>query len=326
MADLVKHPKELAKVARETPLDHLVTFLAYVRSDESGFPTIESAFAQDVLNSIDLEKWNHQRAREKPQQPDFMINVAKLFSQMGRPELVVTPSHALIKAADPGAWHVPMIGTHHLSTTIRFSAGVERDHLVRFLDRIIKPEWLDRNYSQAPQGGLAGSLLALATNLPPEFHSRFVTPSLQTRLDRDLAAAESGDIDAWATTFSLIGSAAVLGATAICRGVRWPDDQDLARICVSRRPPDNAFGVLQIQFWCGLRQMAHHHSDSVKVPPGEAKIILASWRNAQPPTPFATACNASMIAWLERCETAEWILDRSGPPIREDIIDQLSAE
>ncbi len=326
VADLVQHPLDLAKRARETALDALVTFLTYVRSEESGFPAIDSEFAQNVLNSVDIEAWNRKRGREKPQQPDFMVNVANLFSQMGRPELVATPARVLIEAADPGAWHVPVIGINHLSHTIRFSAGVKRHHLVRFLDRIVTPTWLDRNYSQAAQGGLAGPLLALATNLPPEFHSRFVTPSLQTRLNRDLAAAESGDIDAWAKTFSLIGSAAVLGATAICRGVRWPDGQALARIVESRRPPDNAFGVLQIQFWCGLREMARRRSDSVKVPPGEAKIVLASWRNAQPPTPFATACNASMIAWLERCETAEWILDRSGPAIREDIINQLSAE
>jgi hypothetical protein len=187
----------------------------------------------------------------------------------------------------------------------------------------VTPEWLARNYSNATQGGLAGSLLALATNLTPEFHSRFITSALQARLDDDLASVMPED---WATLLSMIGAAAILGASPTRRWVRWPDEPALAQIVESRRPADNAFGTLQIQFWCGLREMTRRRTDTVKVPSAEAKIVLGSWRDVQPPTTFAAACNASMIRWLERCERADWILDRSGPPIREDIINQMSAK
>ena len=116
-----------------------------------------------------------------------------------------------------------------------------------------------------------------------------------------------------------------MGATPTCRGVMWPNDQALTRAVRSRRPDDNTFGVMQIQFWCGIRYMARQRSDNVQTLPDEARLVLESWRKAEPPASFAAACNASMIAWLNRCETADWVLDRGGPPIREDIIGRLNA-
>ena len=324
VADLVEHPKEMADRACEAPLDQLVTFLNYARSETSGFLAADSNFAHNVCNSIDLEAWNYRRAKEKPQQPSFALNVQKLFTVLGRPELVVAVARTLIHAADPKAWHAPVIGIHHLSSMIRVSIEEKQDHLARFLERIVVPQWLDKNYSQASQGGLAGSWFAIATNLPPELHSRFVTPSLHARLDRDLTTVEPGRFDTWDTVFSMIGSATLLGAIPTCSGVKWPDDQALGQIVTSRRPADSALGSLQLQFWCGLREMARQRANTIKVPPGEGKIVLASWRNLQPRTRFAVAFNASMITWLERCETSDWTLDRCNAPIREDIVGRLT--
>jgi hypothetical protein len=114
VTDLVEHKGELAKNALKTPLAHLVTFLEYIQLDESGFPAINGAFAQNILSLIDEEEWNRRRAGENPQQPDFMANVARLFYRMGRPELIKVPARILIEAADSNAWHAPGIGLNHL--------------------------------------------------------------------------------------------------------------------------------------------------------------------------------------------------------------------
>ena len=115
VADLVRHPEELAKRALKTPLEHLVAFLTYARSEASGFPAKDSNFAHNVCFLIDVAAWDRQRMVEKPQQPSFAVNVAKLFAQVGRPELVTAPARTLVYAADPKAWHAPGIGLHHLS-------------------------------------------------------------------------------------------------------------------------------------------------------------------------------------------------------------------
>src|SRR5206468_3367506 len=87
VADLVKRPDEFAKRAIKSELHLLVAFLTYVRTVESGFPAIDSSFAQKVTGSINVEDWNHQRATERSQQPNFIGNLATLFAELGKPEL-----------------------------------------------------------------------------------------------------------------------------------------------------------------------------------------------------------------------------------------------
>jgi hypothetical protein len=189
----------------------------------------------------------------------------------------------------------------------------------------VTPEWLDRNYARAKPGGLAASLLSLAINLPPEFHSKFAIPSLNVRLEKELAAMSPDGINAWAIIISFIGSAVIVGAIPSCNGVRWPDLSAIAQLVELRRPDENRFGIYQIQFWWGLRYMVRQRSDTVNVPPDEAKLLLESWRQVEAPTSFAEACNASMIAWLDECEAADWVLRRTGPLIRDDIITYFNA-
>jgi hypothetical protein len=324
IVDMVQHATEFADHACEVPINQLVTFLTYVRS-EFRDSRIASAkdFAQDVCDAIDLKAWNYRRANERPQQPNFVLNTKRLLTELGRAELLFPVARNLIRAADQRAWHGPAIGIHHLSSIMQESAHQERDHLVRFLDRIVLPEWLDRNYSQANQGSLAASWFAIATNLPCEFHSRFVTPGLQARLDQDLAAALFESTDIGTNVFSMIGSAALLGATPNSSDIRWPNSQILDQMMKLRRSTDETLNSRQMQFWCGLREMARLQTDAVKVPCSEARPILVSWKNLSPRTPFAIAFNASMIAWLETSEASNWNLARCNEQVRDDIIARI---
>jgi hypothetical protein len=320
VADIERNTKEIAEHMCRAPLDQVVKFLDDARHETSGFT---SDFAKNVCNAIDIDHWNYLRDREKPRQPSSILNVQKLFRGLGRPELVKVVAQKLLTAADPKAWRSP-VGIHHLSAMLGILPEAERDSLALFLNRVVAPAWLDENYSQASSGGLAISWFALATSLPPDLHAKFVVPSIESRLRRELALMKPDYIDAWATLFCTIGSAALLAPLPAFRDVRWPAGAALEQIFANPRYAGSPFGWVQLQFWCGLRELARQSADVVKVPVREGREALAQWKILAPRAPFAVALNAAMIAWLERCDARGWILDRSENPIRLDILGRIS--
>jgi hypothetical protein len=319
VAELVQNPKELATRACEAPLEQLVTFLTYIQSNNL---SADHHPAEKICNLIDLEAWNRRRDLEKPQQPHFALNVHKLFQSLGRPELVMAVARAQVRAANVKAWHAPGIGIHHLSSMLQSAVGVKRNDLRLFLDRVVMQEWLDLQYAEASSSGLAGSLFGIATSLPADYHCRFDVPSLRTRLNRDVKLANVGNPKNWDIVVCFIGSASLLGvATSLCCDLEW-NEQLLTEIFGSHRPVEK----IHSQFWSGLREVVRQHSKPCRVPAEEGELVLSAWRKLQPRTPFMASFNRSMIAWLEGCQTAGWVLNRCARPLREDIFEQIVTE
>ena len=323
---LKDHSAELGVTAVKTPLDHLLAFLTYTQTKESGFSASDDNFAASVLESIDTEAWNSHRLALQFGQPSFALSLARVFTKLGRPDLMVAPVHRLVLKADPEEWQHESVGLQHFSTAIRFSGDLPHGDLANFINKVAKLDFLDRHYSQAQDGSLAAGWLALATNLPPSLHDLFLTDSLTRRLHRSFASLDSENEEGWVAAFAMIGSASIIGANCILRQANWPSSSALKRAVDLRRAEEGMFGILQIQFWSGVREMVRQRLDRVSLSPCEGTAVLDAWRSIEAPTPIGAVVNASMITWLEECETADWVLTQSPMPIREDILARLSHE
>ena len=317
------HRDKLHKRVLKTPLDSLVTFLDYAQTPQSGFPAADEHFARRMVESIDLATWNRQRAQEVHQQPHLIVNLGTTLSKLERPELAVVPARTLVREADPATWHSSNVGIRHVSNAITWAAGAAPEHLDRFLRQVTTPEWLARQYRAASLGAIAGACLALATHVPSNLHSKFHSSTLRERLDQELRAiVPSGESEGWATMLSALGSASVLGV-CVSPGFRgWLSNCDLASV-IALRTATEKLGFMQVQFWCGLREMARLRQDCTRVPQREGAAVLELWREASPPTEYAAALNEAMIAWLEKCQADGWLLDGQVPAIHDDIVRRI---
>jgi hypothetical protein len=317
--ELVKDTQALARRGCDAPLNQFISFLNEVNDVNSGFQTRSHEFAQLICASIDIAIWNSRNHVKAPPNPDCIASFARLVSRLGRPELAKIPAEILVTRADVDGWAQPTVGLHQLSSTMRLCRDTDPRTLANFLEAVATPTWLDRNYLNASLGGMAGALLSLATHTPTEFHTVLVRDTLGTRLDNALVSMRPEHHKDWTATVALAGSAAILGITPT-KLVALPDYSALSHTIADRRRNDRAFGVMQIQFWVGLRSLVTANSSYIRISPEEIQLAVDAWQNASPPTPFAAACKSSMIDWLRRCHAQDGVLDNSGPSIRQDIM------
>ena len=237
----------------------------------------------------------------------------------GRPELASAPAQVLLCGSPPAVWHRPGIGLHHLSHVLRCAISATDAEILRFLDKIATPDWIDDQIStQASTGGLAGSLHALSNILRPDLREHFLRPCLPDRVTTELTINPSSDSSAWANSISLLGTTASLGLQVDSVAAHWPGVTDLAAI-LALRAPDPAWttiGPLQIQLWLGLREMVRMRDDVVSVPPEYGELVLTLWRathdgeKGPSALPHARETNARMIAWFDNCRVNGWRLTK----------------
>jgi hypothetical protein len=184
------------------------------------------------------------------------------------------------------------------------------------LEFMATPEWVDGLLESAPAGGLAGSLLFLATMLESERRKWFVREALRERVGRELSRRGRYETQPSAEALALLGAAAAIGVSTADIHVDWPSTKELAAVLDLRAPDQDrtTIGPMQVQLWLGLREMARLRADPVTVPPRLADRILDLWVATQDgDTGQALAThvrdlNAGMIAWLRQCKTAGWRL------------------
>jgi hypothetical protein len=342
--------RQLVKHALETPLDALGNFLGYAANtkelegvynvlavelanpdnrrvlaaamETQPLDAVVSFLSSEVFHDlcvaiadIDLERWARARRAEVTPKLDAFVSFQRIVEQNGRPELSEAPAQRLIVSSTPMDWHQPAIGLHHLSHVLRLARGVSSEEIERFLDRVATPLWVDGLLLSAPTGGLAGSLLSLASSLDPGKHRWFLRGALLKRVSLELRSWSLSDPGSCAQALSLLGSVFALGVSLPRVNAEWPDASELAEV-LELRAPDldrTTIGHIQVQLWLGLHEMARLRADAVLVPQPEADRILDLWIATQECEndsllPHVCARNLDMIAWLQKCKAANWRL------------------
>jgi len=291
------------------PMDALVSFLTTKATCK---------LAHVLLADVDTVAWEAQRSSEGSPKIDSFIAFQRLVAKAGRLELVAAPALNLVRSAMPEKWHSQNIGLNHFSHVLRHARQeATLEEITHFVDIIANADWLDGQIIQAAStGGLAGSLLSIAMFLPEHLRQRFRRPSLEKRVKRDIAGCKSTDYPAWFAAISLLGAAAMLDLRIDALRVPRPQAVDLWAMFELSKPNSAQIGVgpFQVTFWVGLKELARLCDGLDAVPAEHGKEILARWRatgeaeTAQALPPHIRQSNAAMIAWLERCQDADWRL------------------
>jgi hypothetical protein len=288
--------KQLAKAACTCPLADLVA-LARV-----------ATFAPAVVEAIDLPDWELAWLQRQPGQPNFIGTIDRELRRLGRPELVIAPAQALIRAAEPSDWHSSVIGIVHLSHTLRLGRAVGEQEVHRFLDRVIDDAWLDQQYRDAIPGAIGAALLSIWAYHEQTVVSRFCRPTLASRIAELIKRLPTTTVEDTCHVLQLWGTSGVIGLDVAVNAVQWPTEARIGELIEFARPEDERLDYRSIQLWLGLRRMARFRSAPVAVPGTSGHQILALWKCATAETERQRRLNQWMIDWLERCAAADWHL------------------
>lgn len=310
--DSEKHLAALAVVASTAPLDDLVSFLD------------AAPFAAKIASRIDAEVWERARSTERRPTAEFVINAARKFRELGRPELVEPCARALLVAGAEGKLRMNEVQLFQVGAIVGHADRVDAALLVDFLDNAATPAWLDRQYSASFARPIALAVLTLLLRLPSELHFKLNVDALRSRLGRELRMMSdagfgwSGD----AGPLALLGVAALAGAEPSADRWSWPDGSECPTVSLilGKRAGPAKFGLLATQVWMGLRGMSRMRGIPVRVSAAEGEAALDGWRAFEARTPFVDALNRSMISWLECSRLAGWTLVRSDTPLRTEVV------
>lgn len=293
--DLVKR---LAEAAYQSPLNDLLFFLR-------GTP-----LAKELVSAIEQDSWMRAISLNQTILPDMLPSLAHIFEQLGRPELAEAPACVLLSNPEPYLWNRQGIGLRNVTYALRLGRSVGNKIILRFLDTIVTPSWLEAQYSAASSGTIAASLFALGGWQDEQVISRFLTDSLQSRVKNELDRMEVCDYKELSGTLQLLGSTGLVGLIRSTLPLKWPDDNQLRETIEFATPcPNmNEIGHIQMQLWLGLREMARLRPDKVRVPYESGEYILGLWKLARGRTSRHIELNTQMIEWLSRCMQVGWEL------------------
>jgi hypothetical protein len=288
----------IAVTASREKLGNLLNFLRVAR------------IAAKVVAAIDRDDWDRSRLAERSEQPSFFHGLAKELQRLGRPELAEVPAHSLIRTADPQHWHVPTVGLPQVSQVIRLGHAAGREAVLRFLDRIATPAWLEQQYERASSGAIASALFGLWSGCEQEELDYFRVQALSSRLAAEMRWLHQMDSGLLSAALSLLGSAALVGEYVDKSLVIWPQVQQVHEAIHFTAPLAGmtTIGYIQVQFWLGLREMARLRSDSMMVPAMAGEQILELWKGSIGYNDKQQTLNAWMIDWLEQCARSNWVL------------------
>jgi hypothetical protein len=290
--------KIIAGTASREPLSN---FLKFLRT---------ASIAPAVVAAIDRNEWDRFRLTENLEQPDFFHGLAKELQRLRRLELAEAPAIALIKTAKPQLWHVPVIGLPQLSEVVRLGHTAGREAILRFLDLIGTPDWLEQQYREVSTGALAASLFRLWGSCEQSVLDHFLVKPLSSRLAAEMKRLDTLKPEYLSAALQLLGSSALIGVYADPAHVNWPETSQVheAISFASPRPRMRTIGYIQIQLWLGLREMTRLRRGGVMVPVIAGEQILHLWKNSKGHNDKQQTLNAWMIEWLKRCMRSNWVL------------------
>jgi hypothetical protein len=289
-----------ARTACREPFNNLLKFLRTV------------TIAPAIVTAIDRDEWDQIRLADRSEQPDFFHSLAKELQRLGRAELAEAPARVLISAAEPQHWHASGIGLPQLGQVMRLGHAAGTESILRFLDRIVTPAWLEQQYKAASTGAIAASLFGLWGSYEQTVWDHFCLKALSSRLAAEMKRLDTMKPEFLSAALQLLGSSALIGVQVDKTRVKWPQVQQVHEAIrfAAPRAGMTTIGYIQIQFWLGLREMARLRPDPVLVPAIAGEQILTLWKNSTGYNDKQRTLNAWMIDWLEQCARFNWVLTR----------------
>jgi hypothetical protein len=291
----------MATGACSCPLDSLTAFLR------------ESRLGPCVLAEIDQHVWDAARRSVAASQPHYFRAFVAQTERFGRTELAVTPAQVLIEAAEPRHWQSENITLLHLSQVLRLGRGAGTDRILLFVKRVVTDDWLERNYSGGSCGAVAAGLFGIWSNLEDQVAEWLVRPSLTSRAKVEFQRMGRLDVQDLVGAFQLLGCCRVLKIPLEKVAWDWPSEVDVIRVLKRQELLERRAEIssVSIQIWLGLREMAARRKQVLRVPRTEAEHVLSLLRNTAPRSEKQAGLNSLMIAWLEDCSRARWVLVQS---------------
>jgi hypothetical protein len=289
-----------ARAACGTPSDDLVSFLR-------GSPN-----AAAVVSRIDKNIWEREQLSGIRQHANAMFTLFKLLGDFGRKDLKNAPAIAWVRNPVRAEGKIPDVGLHHVGTTLIFARAEGSKTIARFLNTVVKKEWLQEQFARsASTGNIAGFLYSLWGYQEKEVRSYFDTPELRTRVEREVANLRSKEGKGMFESIQLLGCAALFGVIIEC-AIEWPSNEQVCDVFSAQvfKKEREDIGNIQVQLWLGLRELAQRRGPGrFKIPAAEGDKALGMWKKARGTTRRHEALNALMIEWLERCSRAGWHLE-----------------
>jgi hypothetical protein len=281
----------LARNACTAPLPHLVSFLR------------NTSLAPAVVQAIDRASWDAARRKELGAQADFVHSLFQVLNKFNRPDLAEAPALALLESPNPLLWHDHAVGLHQVTQTLRLGRAVGFEARQKFLEVVVTPEWLRSAYRTANLGGIAAALFAIRSLWEPEVLEYFLRELPSDLLSRSLSRLYGADAQEANQILSLLGVSDLLGLPVNTTGVRWPPSVQL-------KVPETltTMSVPIVLLMLGFRTMAKCRPDRIVLPAKLGNRLLELWRQSKHNTKQSEALNQWMIAWLERCASAGWVL------------------
>lgn len=337
----------LVEVALSTPLNDLASFLGYCGgiggdgAETLPFTKLYSSLTNSLLKESCVQRLAHSAARAELNQVVAFLSLPELgrgvlthiklddwceaevsrrgdgsafrkfawkAGQSGRSDLVAATAASLLASADP---EKVMKGSHIGLLTDLLLYGRQGDvHVARrFTESVTTPLRLERHYTEAQAGSIASTLFSV-WSWHPQLVRLFHHPELLKRLRRDLTELHHQEGEGLVGTLRLLGVVDLQRVPLLRLKPRWPDRHMLLSgfIEAEPRPEMETIESFHIQFWLGLRSMARLREDRVEVPAKSGKQILELWRKKESETRRQQDFNCWMIAWLEKCNRADWAL------------------
>jgi hypothetical protein len=175
---------------------------------------------------------------------------------------------------------------------------------------VVTPQWLGAQYRTAKFGSIAAALFAVRSLWEPEALDHFLRELPPGLVSEALSRLYEADAQETAQILSLLGIIDLVDFPVKTSGVRWPRHVLVAL-------PETLTGITtpSMLVWLGFRAMAKHRPDRVVMPAVLGNRVLELWRLAEHKTKQSEALAQWMVAWLERCASAGWVLlpDSSRP-------------
>jgi len=328
---------KLLALALVTPLEHLASFLGFIRekpeltelrepfvaslaqkpvalaekaihtTPAQFYPLVreERALGKALMSAISDENWVKCCEKFACYPVNAIGALLAELARLGFAQRAQVLADRLMMDANSDQWQSPFTGLIDASEVMRH-ANQPLDAKLRFVDSIIRRDWLTVRYHRQKIEHLAGGIFHLLVHQPPEVVSAFLAPSLKKRVEQSLMGLSSMDIKDVASTFQLWAAAELVGAEILVIRVKWPEAGIARKTVEYWQHPESieGMGYIQQHLWMGIRLFSYYHPNPIPIPANVVSDVLRRWEmTALDPnrTSVQKGWDLGMIHWFEQC-------------------------
>ncbi len=265
-----------------------------------------------VFLNIDFATWQRAWNAKTEFELGAFMTFRAVAVEKGRGEFAKYVASQAIQLSGRRDWDMKHIGLSHLAHVLWSGTDAPPGAAASFLERVVSPAWIGKQYWLNPAGQIATALCALAKQLDRQTLRLFVNPTLQRRILTDMRSGAREPI-VLSDTLALLGAGSLLGMSVICDDIRWPDDDALTGVLEHWAPQSSHIDNFRIALWLGLREVARTRPDAVQLPERLAEQHFRLWtarRTRGTAQSSFLSVEADMLHWLHESRNRQWQLAR----------------